>query len=215
MDRRNSSIRWTGILTALALVAIAALGCKSALTSGALLWNGYEVPAVFDGLKDKTVAVVCRMVTMEELSNNGMSRALSEALCERLKANNKKIKVIEPQKVAALLDMQEVDDPIEIGRKLKADKVLVVNIESFRIHEGQTLYRGHSNLSVHVYDVETKEEEWHKQPPQIEYPSYGPTPAQEMSEVEFRNNFIAVVAERIGRYFYPHDRYAQDEDPAR
>jgi hypothetical protein len=200
---------------ALAFVALASIGCKSALTSAALLWNGYDLPAEFEGLKDKKVAVVCKSVQMEELNNSGMARALSEALCQRLKARDKKIHLIDPQKVAALLDEKGLDDPIEIGRQLKAEKVVAINIESFRVHEGQTLYRGHSTLSVHVYDVETKEEDWHKQPPQIEYPSYGPTPAQEMSEVEFRNAFIAVVAERIGRYFYPHDRYAQDEDPTR
>ena len=203
------------MFAALTLLAVAAAGCKTALTSGALLWSGYDLPADFEGLQDKKVAVVCKSVQMEELNNTGMTRALSEALCERLKARNKKIKLIDPQKVTALMDEMGLDDPIEIGRQLKAEKVVAINIESFRVHEGQTLYRGHSTLSVHVYDVETKEEDWHKQPPQIEYPSYGPMPAQEMSEVEFRNNFIAVVAERIGRYFYPHDRYAQDDDPAR
>jgi hypothetical protein len=203
------------MFTALSLLVLASTGCKSALTSGALLWSGYDVPAEFDGLKDKRVAIVCKSVQMEELNNSGMARALSEALCQRLKARNKKIHLIDPQRVASLLDEKGLDDPIEIGRQLKAEKVVAINIESFRVHEGQTLYRGHSTLSVHVYDVETKEEDWHKEPRQIDYPSYGPTPAQEMSEGEFRNAFIAVVAERIGRYFYPHDRYAQDEDPAR
>jgi hypothetical protein len=200
------------MLTALSLLALASTGCKSALTSGALLWSGYDVPAEFDGLKDKKVAVVCKSVQMEEFSNNGMNRTLSEAIYQRLKVHNKKIHLIDPQKVNALLDEQGIEDPIAIGKKLKADKVLVVNIESFKVHEGQTLYRGHSTLSVHVYDVETKEEDWRKDPRQIEWPSYGPTPMQEMTEVEFRNKFISVVAERIGRYFYPHDRYAPDEE---
>ena len=41
------------------------------------------------------------------------------------------------------MDEQGLEDPIQIGRKLKAEKVLVMDIESFRVNEGQTLYQGH------------------------------------------------------------------------
>jgi hypothetical protein len=217
MDSRSSSVRWPAVLSALALAAVAALGCKSALMSAGLLLSGYDIPPEYEGLKDKKVAVVCKMVTMEELNNSGTARALSEAICQRLKANNKSIRchLIESQKVANLLDEKGLEDPREIGKQLKADKVIAVDIESFGVHEGQTLYRGRSTLTVHVYDVANKDEDWQKAPLHAEYPSWGPTPAQDKSEVEFRNQFVASLAEQIGRSFYPHDRYAHDPDETR
>jgi hypothetical protein len=210
MERRCCSIRLPALLTLLALV-VAAAGCKTALISAGLLWNGYEVPAEFDGLKDKKVVVVCKMISTE-FSNMHTERALAEAISERLKVNSKKIHLIEPQKAIALRDEKGLDDAIEIGKQLKADKVIAIDIESFRVNEGQTLYRGRSAMSIHVFDVATKDDEWHKQPPQFEYPSIGPTPAQEMSEADFRNRFIANLADQIARYFYPHDRFSRDSD---
>ena len=123
--------------------------------------------------------------------------------------------MIEPQKVAVLQDEKGLDDPLEIGWRLKADKVVAVDIESFSVIDGPTLLCGRATARVHVYDVATKADEWNKQPPQFQYPSTGPRPIQEISEGEFRNNFITVMAERIARYFHRHNRYARDEDSLR
>jgi len=211
MDRRSCLLRWSAMCTALTLAAVAALGCKSGLESFSLLYSGYDLPAEWDGLKGQKVAVVCKPVTTDEFTNSGAARALSEAICERLKARVSKITIIEPQKVADMID-KGLDSPVAIGKRLKADKVVAVDIESFGVLDGQTLYRGRAQVTLRVYDVATKEIEWHKQPPLIEFPSYGSTPASDVSEPEFRNKFIAILSDRIGRFFYPHDRYAQEDD---
>ncbi len=213
MERRTCAIRWPAIAAGLLLTAA---GCKTALISAGLLWNGYDVPAEFDGLKDKKVAVVCKMVS-PDLSSSHPERALAEAICERLKANSKKIKIhlVSPQKVAVLIDDKGLEDPIEIGKQLKAEKVVAVSIESFNVNEGQTLYRGRSSVTIHVYDVASGDDEWHKTPSPIEYPAIAPTPAQDMSEPEFRNHFIDNLADRIARYFYSYDRYDRDADSMR
>ena len=52
-----------------------------------------------------------------------------------------------------------------------------------------------------------KHVEWHKAPPQFEYPKIGSTPMTDFPEVEFRNQFVAILAEQIARLFYPHDRH--------
>lgn len=211
MERRSCSTGWPAALAPLLLLSAAAAGC-TVLQSAALLIKGTDTAAEFDGLEGKKVAVVCKMVDMVDLSNSSTARSLAEAICQRLKTNDKKIRVIEPQKVADLVDNKGLDDPVEIGRQLKAEKVLAVVIESFRVREGQTLFHGRSVMTVHVYDVATREEEWHKEPPRAEYPSWGPTPAQDVGEGEFRNRFIASLADQIGEYFYPHDRYGRKQD---
>jgi hypothetical protein len=211
MERRSCSIRQPAALASLVLLTAAA-GC-TVLQTAALLIKGTDAAPEFDGLEGKKVAVVCKMVNMVDLSNSSTARSLAEAICQRLKTKTKKIRLVDPQKVADLLDNKGLEDPIQIGKQLKAEKVLAVDIESFGVREGQTLFHGQAVVSIHVYDVASKEEEWHKEPPlHAEYPSVGPTPAQEVGEGEFRNRFIASLADQIGQIFYPHDRYGRKQD---
>ncbi len=214
MERHSCSIRRPVRLAALVLFAAAAAGC-TVLQTAAFLIVGTDLPADYDGLEDKKVAIVCKMVNMVELSNSSTGRSLSEAIFRRIKDNDKKIHLIDPQKVADLLDNQGLEDPVEIGKKLKADKVVAVDIESFSVREGQTLLHGKSIVTTNVYDVATKEVSWHKEPMHVEYPTWGPTPAQEVGEGEFRNNFIANLADQIAQSFYPHDRYGRKQDAPR
>ena len=72
-----------------------------------------------------------------------------------------------------------MDDYLEIGKALKAEKVVGIDIESFSVLDGQTLFRGRATVSIQVYDVAEKQVEWHKSPPQIEYPRIGSTPVQD------------------------------------
>ncbi len=206
MDRRSPSLRWPAIVASLALLSVMAAGCKSLMESAAIFYEGFDVPAECDCLKDKTVAVVCKPLTSEEFSNAGAARALSEGICERLKTHVKKIHIVSPEKVAALLDETGMDDCVAIGKKLKADKVVGIDIESFGVRDGQTLYRGRATVSIRVYDVAEKNVEWHKSPPQFLYPRIGSRPAQESSEMDFRNEFVATLADQIARLFYRHDR---------
>ena len=99
-----------------------------------------------------------------------------------------------------------MDDYLEIGKKLKAEKVVGIDIESFGVRDGQTLFRGRATVSIQVYDVAEKNVEWHKSPPQFEYPRFGSTPAQDLSEMEFRNSSWPLSPSRLPA-FYPHDRH--------
>ena len=138
------------------------MGCKSVLETVTLLVNGTDLPADYTGLKGKTVAIVCKPLTSDEFSNAGTARALTEGICERLKTHVKDIHLVNAQKVAKLLDEEGLEDYLEIGKKLKADKVVGIDIESFGVRDGQTLYRGRAKVSIQVYDVAGKEIEWRK-----------------------------------------------------
>ncbi|MGA2255068.1 MAG: hypothetical protein ABSG53_10435 [Thermoguttaceae bacterium] len=218
MDRRSLSLRWPVVVVSLALFSVVLVGCKSGLETATLLWNGYDIQPEFDGLKGKTVAVVCKPLTSQEFSNAGAARALTEGICECLKAHIKDIHLVDPQKVTALVDEKGMEDYVEIGKALKAEKVIGIDIESFGVLDGQTLFKGRASVSIRVYDVAEKQIEWHKAPPQFVYPKIGSTPVQELPEGEFRNQFVANLAEQIARYFYPHDRhddYASDVSSTR
>lgn len=202
-------------LLSLALLATGVAGCKSALQTVGLLWEGTDIPPEYkEDLKGKKVAVVCKPLTSQEFSNSGEARALAEGICERLKVHIKEIIIVDPQKVSMLVDEKGMEDFGAIGKKLKADKVIGIDIESFGILDGPTLYRGRASLSVQVYDVAEKKVEWRKTPPAIEYPRIGSTPMADLPENEFRNNFVKIIAEQVARLFYAHDRHDDYGDDA-
>jgi hypothetical protein len=207
MTRHSLLLRWPAAVLSLVLLTTLTAGCKSGLESIALLYEGYDIPAEWDGLKGKKVVVVCKPLTSQEFSNSGAARALAEGISDRLKTHIKGIHIIDPQKVAALIDEKGMEDYVEIGKTLKAEKVIGVDIESFGVLDGQTLFRGRSSVSIRVYDVADKHVEWRKSPPQFEYPRIGSTPAADLTEVEFRNQFVNILSEQIARFFYPHDRH--------
>jgi hypothetical protein len=171
------------------------------------------VPVEFDGLSGKKIAVICKGADKgsTEPIDEKTELALAEAITNDIKSHVKGITVVDLTKVAELANSSGTDALVNAGARLKADKVVAIDLQSFRIHEGQTLLRGHACLTVRVIDVATKETEWIKSPRTIEWPSHGPVPAQEISEPEFRDNFTKALAEHIARYFYPHDRHADEE----
>ncbi len=214
MDRRSLSLRWPTVVWSLIMFSLLAVGCKSGLESITLLVNGYDIPPEWDGLKGKKVAVVCKPLTSQEFSNSGAARALAEGICDRLKAHIKDIHIIDPQKVANLVDEKGMEDYLQIGRRLKAEKVVAIDIESFGVLDGPTLYRGRSKVSIQVYDVADKSVEWRKSPDQFEYPRNSSMPMTDFSETDFRNKFVGILADKIARFFYPHDRHDDYGDDA-
>jgi hypothetical protein len=205
MDRRSLALRWPLLVVSLVFLSIVVIGCKSGLETITLLVTGYDSPPEFEGLKGKKVAVICKPVASQEFSSTGAARALAEGICERLKLHIKDIHLIEQRKVDKLVDENGMEDYAAIGKALKAEKVVGIDIESFSVLDGQTLFRGRSTISVQVYDVAEKNVEWRKRLPQIQYPRNSSTPASDCTEVDFRNKFVSDLAEHIARLFYGHD----------
>jgi hypothetical protein len=200
-------------LVAAALVAVlglfAAGGCRSMLTSWALLTGSMENPPDFPGLKDKKVVVVCRPLV--SLQNVSVSRDLAQQLSALLKKQVPKIKVIDQQKVAAWADEHTWEDFREVGKALGADMVVGIELSQFSIYEGQTLYRGKAVVTLKVYDLSKGKNEqmvFEKHMPQSVYPPNAIIPASERLEPEFRREFVCVLADQIGRHFYAHDPQA-------
>jgi hypothetical protein len=205
MERRSLSAGWPAIACSLALLSLAAFGCKSMLQSFTLLYQGYDQPAEWDGLKGKKVAVVCKPLTSLEYSSAGVDRLLAEGICEELKAHIKDIHIIDQRKVADLRDEKPMEDFVQIGKALKAEKVVGIDIESFGIRDGATLFKGRATVHIQVFDVADGSCEWHKNPEGYLYPRIGSTSIQDQPEAEFRNAFVAILATEIARYFFPHD----------
>jgi hypothetical protein len=179
------------------------------------LWAlGYnDAPAEYDGLKGKTVAIVCRPITSLHYQDSHVARDLAGELGRLLHENGKKVTIVDPRKVERWCDENSWDDFVEVGKAVKADVVMGIDLEQFSMYQGQTLYQGQASVTVHVYDCKDGKVLFEKTPSQCVYPPNACISTSEKPAAQFRREFIKVLAGRLGVMFYPHnpwDDMAQD-----
>jgi ABC-type uncharacterized transport system auxiliary subunit len=210
MDR--PFVRRLILLTAtLMIAALPSIGCQSALFTAMYLLKGMDVDPDFKELKGKKVAVVCRPTASLTYSNSNVARDLAQQVTRLLQEQVPKIKTIDQRKVAKWTDENTWEEYSEVGKALKADMVVAVDLESFSIYQGQTLYQGKADATIRVFDCSKTgkgKEVFRKSIPQAVYPPNMPIPAQDRTEPEFRREFVLVLANQIGRHFFAHDPHA-------
>jgi hypothetical protein len=208
MDRPSLRIAVAIILVASAAMTLAG-GCQSAIATAVYLIKGTDVDPDYSGLKGKKVAVVCRTLTELNYANSGVGRDLVKEMSKLLQDRVPKIKVIDAQKVNKWCDDNTWEEFVEVGKAMKVDMVVGVELEKFSIYQSQTLYQGKSNASVHVYDCKNGGKVvFEKILPQTVYPPNASIQTSDVQESEFRREFVGVLANQIARHFYSHDPYA-------
>jgi uncharacterized protein YbjQ (UPF0145 family) len=202
-----------GRLAAAVLIASAVLilsgGCQAAIATAMYLIKGTDIPPEYPGLKGKKVAVVCRPITELNYANSGVGRDLVRQISKLLQERVPKIKVIDAQKVNKWCDENTWEEYAEVGKALKADAVVGVELERFSIYQAQTLYQGKANAAVRIYDCKDGGKVlFEKVLPQTLYPPNAYIQTSDVQESEFRREFVVVLADQIARHFYAHDPYA-------
>jgi len=209
MDR--PSLRYA-IMAALLVAAVAITstsGCRSAIATAMYLIKGDEVEPDYAGLKGKKVAVVCRPPAGLTYANATVGRDLTQQMSKLLQERVPKIKVVDAQKVAKWCDENTWEEYVEVGKALKADLVVGVELEKFSIYQAQTLYQGKANAMVRVYDCKDGGKVvFEKILPQTVYPPNTFIQTSDVQESEFRREFIGVLADQVARHFYAHDTFA-------
>jgi hypothetical protein len=184
------------------------------LVTAMYLFKGNDVDAEFAELKGKKVAVVCRPMVALQYRNSSVARELAEQVTTLLEKNVPKIHMVDQRKVNKWIDENTWEEYREVGKALKADMVVGIDLESFSIFQGQTVYQGKANAIVAVYDSEKKwKKVFEKVLPQSVYPPNSFVPTSDRLEGDFRREFVAVLADQVARHFYSHDPYpdmAQD-----
>ena len=81
----------------------------------------------------------------------------------------------------------------EVGKAMKADMVVGVDLEEFSIYQGQTLYQGKANATVRVYDCTQGRQRWcsRRSCRRRVYPPNSGVPTSDRPEAEFRREFVA------------------------
>jgi hypothetical protein len=192
-------------LAALACLALPALtGCSTLLTAAYLLQPA-DVPAEFNGLRGKHVAIACRPIVELEFSDAGSARELANLVGSQVQAKVRRARVIGQHEVARWIDENAWVDYPTLGKSLDADLVVGIDLEQFRLHEGSTLYRGRATAHVRVFDVATKEVLFDKRFDDFSFPANSAIPATDRSEPEFRAMFLQMLSQKVSRCFHAYE----------
>jgi hypothetical protein len=184
-------------------------GCAKVLATAVYVIKGTNVPAEYDGLKEKRVAVVCRQLVSLQYRDSTVPRDLAARVGSLLSTNGKKIQVIDQQQVSEWTDENAWDDFTQIGKALEADMVVAIELEDFKLHQGQTLYQGRANVQIKVYDIKDGGKlVFEKTPRPSVYPPNAAIPTSEKQESQFRREYVGILAEEIAHHFYEHDSRA-------
>lgn len=214
MDRSHARIVGLNHVLVLLLAAgtlISASGCPALLATGIYVWEGGNMaPAECEALKGHRVVVLCKPPASNEYRNAGASRSIAARVSELLVKNVKNIDVVNPREVDKWIDESDWGDFRELAQAVHADMVVHVELESFDLYKGKTLYQGQSDVTVNVYDVKNHNKTvWTGNLGEVLYPVNSGIPAQDKPVQQFEREFVEIIAGRIATNFYRHDPNAQ------
>ena len=205
MDQKNCRRLGHGLLLLIAIVVLStSSGCAAFKLASVLAyaWKGETVPAQYEGLQGKRVAVVC-------LSDSSMyAGQLSQAVEQLLESNVPKIETVPQREVYRWLDENNWNelDFSQIGEGVGADVVVAIELESLRLYDGMTMFHGQADLSIVVYDVSQQDKVLFRTDPfRFSYPNNAPLATTDMPEKQFRRLFINALSRRIATTFYGYD----------
>jgi hypothetical protein len=205
-DRFASINRLVGSLLAVTMLLTAG-GCPALLATGIYVWEGGNWEAAeCDALCEKRVVVICRPPSSHEYRHAGASRSVAQRVSELLVKNMKSIDVVNPREVDNWVDESDWGDFGELAEAVRADLVLHIELDDFELYKGKTLYQGHANVTVSVYDMRDHSRlVWDKHLGEILYPVNSGIPAQDKPVQQFEREFVEIVAEQVAVNFYRHD----------
>ena len=211
MSRPQTLFRWCAerisVVILSALLVCCTTGCVGTLVNLIHAAHGNLVPAKYTGLKEKRVAVVC-VSNSESFGPTSASHALAREVGKLLNRNISDVELVEPQEIASWIDNNNWDyvDYQAVGKGVNADMVLAIDLDSFNLYEGKTLFKGRADVKVVVYDIsEDNREVFSHLPNQIQFPANAGYHTTDMSEGAFRRKFVNVIARKIARQFYAYD----------
>ena len=189
----------------LALVVSASAGCGLVVNLIHAGW-GHMVPAEFEGLSDHRVAVVC-VSSSASYGPLPVSEMVARQVGSLLVQKVRHIELIEQQTIDQWIDENDWNqiDYLEIGHGVGADRLVAIDLLSFSLHEGQTMYKGRAELDIKVYDLDNNKVVFSNSPAELQFPQNAGQHTTDISEKEFRKRFVSVVANRIARHFYAYD----------
>ena len=194
-------------LSWLFIVGILGLSGCNTLPLIAYVAGGTNVPAQFEGLEATRVAVVCVSDGVSYGSgteSERLARETARILAEKVPD----IDVVRWSEIADWIDRKGWDeiDYREVGRGVKADRVVAVDLSRFRVREGTSLFKGRADLTITVFDMNAGGKEvFRREIIEFSFPPNGPYHAAEISEARFSQLYLKVLADKVAKLFHEYD----------
>jgi len=204
----GSRTRATYLAAFLALTLLTTTGCVSGLlATGVYLWQGGNVvPAECKALEDQRVVVVCRPPSSNEYRHAGAARSIGKLVSKKLATNVKNIEIVSHSEVDNWVDEQDWDNYKELGRAVKATRVVYIELDNFDLYKGTTLYQGDAEINVSVYDMDSPSQPvWERNIGQILFPRNSGIPSADKPVQQFKRQFEEIVSDQIAIHFYKHN----------
>ena len=208
MDRAFRLSRHGAALGCLALACLASTGCiHTLLATGIYVWQGGNVvPAECNALEKERVVVLCRPPASHEYRNAGAARAIGARVSAMLEQNVKGIEVVSPKEVDNWVDEQDWENFKDLGRAVKATRIVYIELDDFDLYKGKTLYQGTADITISVYDMENRDKLlWDRRLGQVLFPRNSGIPAADKPVQAFERQFVEVVSMQIAEHFYKHN----------
>jgi hypothetical protein len=208
MDRAFRFCGGWALMSCMAIACLASTGCISALLATGIyaFQGGNVVPAECDALEKERVVVLCRPPASHEYRNAGAARAMGARVSAMLEANVKGIEVVSPKEVDNWVDEQDWENFKDLGRAVKATRVVYIELDDFDLYKGKTLYQGTADVSISVYDMKNRDKLiWERRLGQVLFPKNSGIPASDKTPQAFERQFVEIVSTQIAEHFYKHD----------
>lgn len=198
-----SRLPMIGMTSVLLLCASGCMGAFANLYHAAGL---DKLPAEYEGLKKSHVAIVT--ITDSSLySDDAAARTLSRRVGELLLKEVKEMTLVREDQIEQWRDTNGWDsiDFLSIGKGVKADKVVGIELTNMQLRDGATLYRGRADIMVTVTDTKTGNVLYKKELDEFTYPISSGQYTSETTESKFQKLYLSMLAKQIARMFHPYD----------
>ena len=192
----------------LTVLVVPTIGCIPTLIATGIyvFQGGNTVPADCEALEDQRVVVVCRPPSSNEYRHAGAARTIGKRISKMLEINVDGIDVVSPREVDNWVDEQDWENFKDLGRAVKATRVVYIELDNFDLYKGTTLYQGNADVNVEVYDITDNDRlVWERRIGQILFPKNSGIPAADKPIQTFQRQFVDVVSTQIAQHFYKHD----------
>lgn len=214
-ERPCTTVRQGLVLFLVLGLLVSSSGCIGGLAQLLYVIKGHKSPPEYPGLAKKRVAVVC-VSDASAYGPDTLSYTVSKYVSIKLANNEEDITLVPPAEIEEYLDLNGWDESqlVDLGSNVKADMVVVVEVGAYSIHEGATLFKGRSDLTVKVFDIQKKGQQvYERGPEEFVFPENG-RPSLQTSERQFEAFYLARLTDHITNLFLEHDKLDSFADDA-
>ncbi len=183
------------------LILSGSTGCVSFAANMLNAIYGNESKPEFEGMKDQRIAIICSNESGigKDETTNRLAANIRTAIGNKLT----KATIIRQEEIDGWLrdNPNGLDASAQIGKAVKADYVISVDMRNLKVRDGQTLYRGRADYSVEVYSPSKEKIVFRKSIPEYTYPQEAAISTTEMDEAKFRRIYLTMAGEKISRLF--------------